>query len=753
GAKLLDFGLAKLRPAASSATVGVTGAPTVSAPLTGPGSIVGTYQYMAPEQLEGREADARTDIFALGAVVYEMITGRRAFSGTSQATVIASILTDTPAPMSATQPLSPPMLDGIVATCLARAPDDRWQTAGDIGRQLKLIQTGAGSLAAKAVAPVPATAMQLPGGLVLAAVATLVLAAAIGLALRYWPSVTADGVARFTISADGLAPDSVAVSPDGRFVAFVAGEASMVHVRAVDELEARPMPGTEGAAAPFWSADSLHIGFGQAHALRRIALDGGPPRTVAALTGGGFLGGSWNTDGVIVFAGGVGRPIRSVSASGGDAVDVTALEEGEIAHALPSFLPDERRFMFTRVRTATGPQTIWVGSLDLEVPVLLLSEVSFAVYAEPGFLLFNQGASLMAQHFDPDRGRLTGEPVRVADGISTGVVTRGAFSVSRGVLAFTAGSRVPATGRLTWFERDGRRIRSVGEPGQYGGVSVSPDGTRVAVHLHAGETGGGIVIWSEERQRFDQFTFDSSHNFAPVWSPDGTRIAFASEGDGLFRLYEKLASGTGTAELLLESPLPKTSSAWGLDGVLFTQGPVLNADLWRVATTADRTAEALFDSDRGEFMAVLSRDGRWLAYAFGDIATGEGDVRLVSYPGLEGPWRVGSGAHPRWAASGRELFFLNGSNTALMAASVDTSGKTPEIGVPEKLFDVRLAPLHVPGGTPYDVSSDGRFLINEANIDALAPDDTGVSESPSGRGSITVVLNWSEELTRLVPAR
>ena len=427
-------------------------------------------------------------------------------------------------------------------------------------------------------------------------------------------------------------------------------------------------------------------------------------------------------------------------------------KKGEIGHALPSFLPDGRRFLFTRVRTATGPQTVWVSSLDFAPPVLLLSEVSFAQYAHPGFLLFNREASLMAQPFDPERGGLTGEPVRVADGIWTGVVTRGAFSVSReGVLAFTAGSRGATAGRLTWFGREGRRIGSVGEPGQYGGVSVSPEGTRVAVHQHDAGTGGGIVIWSEERQRFDQFTFDSSHNIAPVWSPDGTRIVFASDRDGQFNLYEKRASGTGAAELLFESPLRKMPTAWGSDGVLFTQGPVLNSDVWRVAIASDRTAAALFASDRGEFMAVLSPDGRWLAYAFGEIASGEGDIRLVSYPGLEGPWRVGGGAHPRWAASGRELFFLNGSNNALMAASVDTSGDTPEIGVPEKLFDLRLAPFHVPGGTPYDVSSDGRFLINEA-ID-VSPDEAAASDSLSGRPSITVVLNWSEELKRLVPTR
>jgi dipeptidyl aminopeptidase/acylaminoacyl peptidase len=751
GAKLLDFGLAKLRPAAPSGTVAVTGAPTVSAPLTRTGSIVGTYQYMAPEQLEGRPADARTDIFALGAVLYEMATGRRAFDGASQAIVIASILKDTPAPLSAMQPLSPPMLDGIVATCLAKSPDDRWQTAGDIGRQLKLIQAAAGSIAAQAVSPV-AGGVTLPRAVtpVRAAVAVLLLAVAIVVAMRYGPPAENRGIARFTISPDGFAPSSLAVSPDGRFVAYVAGEASMLHVRALDELEARPLPGTEGAAEPFWSADSLHIGFGQERALKRIALDGGPPQSVATLTGN-FFGGSWNADDVIVFASTLG-PIRRVSARGGDAVDVTAIDEGEIGHALPSFLPDGRHFLFTRVRTATGPQAIWVGSLDLEPPALLLSEVSFARYAQPGFLLFNRQASLMAQPFDPERGGLTGEPVRVADGIWIGVVTRAAFSVSReGVLAFTAGSRRPTAGRLTWFGREGRRIGSVGEPGQYGGVSISPDGTRVAVHQHDAGTGGGIVVWSEERERFDQFTFDDSHNIAPAWSPDGTRIVFASDRGGEFNLYEKRAGGSGAAALLFESPLRKTPTAWGADVVLFTQGPVLNSDVWRVATVPDRAAEALLDSDRGEFMAVLSRDGRWLAYAFGDIGAGEGDIRLVSYPGLEGPWRVGNGAHPRWAASGRELFFLNGSNDALMAASVDTSGDTPEIGVPEKLFDVRLAPLHVPGGTPYDVSSDGRFLINEGIDGATPRDEAAASERTSGRPSITVVLNWSEELKRLVP--
>ena len=622
GAKLLDFGLAKLH--SGGAAAGLSAAPTVTSPLTGAGSVVGTFQYMAPEQLEGREADACSDIFAFGAVLYEMVTGKRAFTGATQASVIASILKDTPPPPSALQPLSPAILDGTIATCLAKSPDDRWQTAGDVGRQLKLIQASstAGSVARGSTISdlaIPSTrSRSTRWAAVLAGVLAVAMVVALVTPILRRTSAPAPPVRFSVITPATLNPGSLAVSPDGRYVAFVAGS---LFIRAVDAVEVQPLAGTEGAQQPFWSADSRQIGFGAQGQLKRISLAGGPPQNIASLGSPAFGGGSWNAAGDIVFSSGPGSAIKRVPASGGEPVDLTKLTT--LAHIRPSFLPDGRHFLFITVRsTGPGEQDVYVTSLDGGEPVQLVNGAVRAVYVAPGHLVFDRGAMVMAQSFDVDRLALDGEPVRVADAVAVGVDTllTDSFSASpAGVLAYVPGGPAgPSFSRLTWYGRDGRSMGTVGEPANYGDVAISPDGRQIATHVHEEPTGGNLWLWDAGRGNFSQFTFDRSHNIVPIWSPDGTSILFASNRGGtIFNLYRKVATGATAEELVLETKVSKIPETWtaqhgGL--VLFANGGpgVTEWLLWQLPLTGDRMATPIKPAHSTEFLSEFSPDGRML---------------------------------------------------------------------------------------------------------------------------------------------
>jgi Tol biopolymer transport system component len=748
GAKLLDFGLAKLHSPAAAA--GLSAAATVTSPLTGAGSIVGTFQYMAPEQLEGREADARSDIFAFGAVMHEMVTGKRAFTGATQASVIASILKDTPLQPSSLQPLSPPILDGTIATCLAKSPDDRWQTAGDVRRQLRLIQSSTASVPrAPITSEIAATRAQAHWkrwGIVLAAIALILVAVSL-IALRFQRVPAPPGPVRFTvITPASLGLGSLAVSPDGRYVAFVAG---LLFVRAIDAVEAQPLAGTENAGQPFWSPDSKHIGFAAQGQLKRISLAGGPPQNVAPV-GLAFGGASWSSAGDILFSAGQGSAIKRVPASGGEPVDVTKLTT--LVHARPSFLPDGRHFLFVNVRsTGPGAQDVYVASLDGGEPVLVVNGAGRAAYV-PGYLVFNRGAMLMAQAFDLDRLALTGDPVRVADSLASGgggVATP--FSVSpAGVLAYVPGGPAGiALSRLTWYGRDGRSLGTVGDAANYGDVAIAPDGRRIAVHLHEEPQGGNIWLWDGSRGNFSQFTFDRSHNMVPIWSPDGSSIVFTSNrgSGGIFNLYRKAASGATTEELLLESKINKMPEAsTGQHGglLLFANGSgVSQLSIWQLPFIGERTATQIKPSNPSEFLSEFSPDGRWIAYTGTEIGVAGSQVYVKSYPGLNGPWRVSSngGLHPRWSPDGRELYYLNAEATVIMAAAITTDGVSLSAGTPRPLIKTRVRADHVPGGTPYDVARDGRLLVNE-----FMATERGPGGAPD-TASFTVVLNFVSGLS------
>src|SRR5262245_16567428 len=487
GAKLLDFGLAKSFGAAiqGRAGIGLTGVPTTPANLTAQGAIVGTFFYMAPEQLEGEDADARTDIFAFGCVLYEMVTGRKAFTGKSHASLISAIMSTTPAPIASVQPLAPPGLDRIVQTCLAKDPDDRWQSARDLLRELKWVAEGTPISSSPASAAAVATPRRFARLWSIAAVLFGATTVALTLYLIYvLRSIPPPSAVRFTVSPPekieldvpgriaGLGSNGGSVSPDGRRLALTMRDASgkvTLWIRSLDSLLAQQLPATDGAEMPFWAPDSRNLGFFAEGKLKRIDVTGGPPQTLCDAPSG--RGGTWNRDGVIVFAPNITTPLYRVAASGGEPVALTKIQTGQQGHRFPWFLPDGRHFLFRLSRPIPSSRSILVGSLDSNETIGLTTADSSTAYAG-GYLLFSRQGTLIAQAFDSDKLRLTGETFPVADRVATSSLGgAAAFSVSEnGVLTYRQGDAIADEQVLTWVDRTGKTVGTVGSPVRIRGI-------------------------------------------------------------------------------------------------------------------------------------------------------------------------------------------------------------------------------------------------------------------------------------------
>jgi len=725
GIKLLDFGLAKTQPVAAPGEA----AQTLTTPLTGQGAILGTPQYMAPEQVEGKPADARTDIFAFGCVLYEMITGRRAFQGKSPASVIAAILAAEPPPLTSLEPQAPPALERVVKTCLAKDPEERWQSAREVKHALEWVSEAV-------LAPAVPKKMLARTGWILAAVFLLATLLTAVLALRREPPPARP--VRFTFlppeKATVQPPDGPVVSPDGERLAFVAADADgrrMLWVRALNSAHLQLVPGTEGAALPFWSPDSRSIGFATAGHLKRVDLAGGLPQTLCAA--GALAWGSWNREGVIVF-GGTGHPIQRVPAQGGEPRPVTRLDAapGGNSHLGPYFLPDQRRFLYWANRT------LRVGSLDGGLQATLPVETAPYPYAPPGYLLFPRDGNILAQRFDPGRLQLTGEPVLLAEQVAEwGASGYFPFSVSEnGVLAWLTGAAANLT-ELVWFDAAGRRLETVGEPADHSNPALSPDEKRLAVGIRDPATRKrDIWVFDLARGFRMRFTFDPADDFNPTWSPDGSQIAWSSDRKGVRNLYVKPSSGAGEDQLLLESGADKSAYHWSADGrfLFFSQvDPKTGSDIYALPMTPGTERKPL-PVIRGQFiqdMARLSPDGKFLAYRSNE--SGRNELYVQSFPPVGGKWQVSTsgGVEPWWRQDGRELFYLSGGK--LMAVPVKTEGAQFEAGLPRVLFEVRLPALL---RNRYVVSSGGqRFLVN-----AL------VEQAQQGR--ITVLVNWPAALQR-----
>jgi len=741
GAKLLDFGIAKLRvePVESAdASQAMTG----SVPLTGKGTLLGTLQYMAPEQLEGNDADARTDIFALGTMLYEMVTGKHAFDGSSQVSLMAAILEHEPRPLAQLQPRTPPALEHIIQGCLAKSPDDRWQTAHDVMKQLKWIE---GRAAGGPAAPRTSNRRRHVAWLIGAAVAVLV-AGAVLVAMRYLRAPESPAQTRFVIAVPDMPnPTNLAISPDGRYIAFVARSAaspSVLYVRSLDSLDVRELPGTEGATRAFWSPDSQSIGFAAVGKLKRIEVSGGRPQNICDLAQA-FAGGTWSTDGVIVFGAFPGS-LKRVLASGGVPTDVTTVDpqRGEVSHIWPFFLPDGRHFLFQVASNQADSQGIYAGSLDSGKPAQLLRAASMPLYVSPGVLLFHRDRTLYAQSFDAQRLALSGEAVRVVDGLAiSDQGTRAAFAVSNsGTLLYRTGAAGIQT-QLIWYDRSGKSLGLIGAPAEYRGIALSPDDKRVAVHIHQEPTGGDIWILDQDRGTNTRLTFHPSHNLVPTWSRDGKLLAFASDRDGgLASIYRKASSGAGEDELIVKTRSATFPEDWSPDQQALTMGhatPGRAMGIWLWSTSGEGKETPLVDTEFADILSKFSPDGRWVAYT--SNASGRNEIYVRPYPQNSGKWQISNqgGNFVRWSRNGKELFYL-AEDGSVMVVDVRSDDDAFSAGIPRVLFRSRaMVGDHLGNVYAYDVSADAqRFLINER------PADANVNVP------ITVVLNWTEALTR-----
>ncbi len=737
-AKLLDFGLAKTG-ASAVAGAGLSMLPTTPAGLTVQGTILGTFQYMAPEQLEGQEADSRTDIFAFGAVLYEMLTGRKAFAGKSHASLIGAILKDEPPPVSSVQPLAVPSLDHIVQRCLAKDPDERWQTTADLMRELKWLTAtstqASAVLQAQAGTTRPIATMRVRERIAWACVAALLLAGAVA-SVYLARMTTAPEPSRIVFSVES--PDGMAypanspfatyptISPDGRQLVFVVRGptgANQLAVRTLGSPDVRTLAETDAPTSPFWSPDSRAIAFFSGGQLKRVDASGGTPQTLCLAADA--AGGTWSRDGIILFTGPTGGLFR-VAATGGEPAPVTTLDasQKETSHQAPWFLPDGRRFL-----SLTKPSNaILMGSLDSPERKEVLRADSKAVYAATGHLLFIRGSTLMAQPFDADRADFSGDAFRVADNVGVSLVSAGAaFSVSdTSVLVYW--TRLESVSEPAWFDRSGKPLGSVGEEGRYTQVALAPDGTKVA--LSRNDEDGQTDTWLLDLARgiSTRFTFERSVD--PVWSPDGRSVAFARRGNPN-RIYRKSVDG-GDELLVWEGSEVRNPDSWSPDGRLIAYHGA-GRSIGVVPLTGDAKPMVWLDTPFMKDEPHFSPDGRWMAYQSNEA--GQTDVYVEAFPGPGQKIRISTsgGGAPRWRADGRELFYLIPAGT-LMAVALKP-GPRLEAGVPQPLFQTPITNV-VLNIDQYDVTGDGqRFLVLTPTSNARQP-------------PITVVVNWTAGLER-----
>ena len=741
GTKLLDFGLAKLRQDVAPATP-FSELPTANNAITAEGTILGTLQYMAPEQVEGKEADARTDIFAFGVVVYEMATGKKAFEGKSQASLMAKILETDPPSMSALAPMTPPALDHVVRRCLAKDPDDRWQSARDICEQLRWI-SDSGTQTSPAV---PSAGQQKPANrTALIAIAAVVAIAVVGVVYFYLhrtPPIEKQAV-RFTIGPPekgaftlGLSNVAIALSPDGSKVAFSAStgnSGSQLWVRALGSQSAQALLGTENGSVPFWSPDSRSIGFSADGKLKKITLSSGAVETLAEVQP---TAGTWSREGVVLFIADNGTLAR-VPESGGTVTAVTILDasRSESAHVWPYFLPDGKHFLYLAQSIGKAENNaIFVGSLDSKDRKLLVKVSSNPFYVKAGYLIYNRQGTLMAQPFDADRLQLTGDAIPIAEGVAFNPFGSYAqFAASdNGVLVYRGGGgSVPLT--LAWVSREGAAQSLAATPHNYTFPKISPDGKRVAVGIEEGG-GGQVWVYDTTRDAMSRLTFDGTTNVDPLWTRDGKRIVFKGKGNHLFW---QPADGGGVAEQLTSDERSRNDlpGNWSPDGqaLLFMETlPV--RDLF-VLSLKDRKAQPFDTGEVGASSPCFSPDGRWIAYTSNE--SGRTEVYVRPYPGPGGKWQISTdgGGEPMWNPKGRELFYRSGQK---MMAVDYTEQPEFSAGKPKLLFEGPYVPS--PRSlADYDVTPDGqRFLM--------------LKNAEQRPGEISVVLNWTEELKQKVPA-
>jgi serine/threonine protein kinase/Tol biopolymer transport system component len=737
GAKLMDFGLAKsavggLGSAASSAPL-LSAAQTMSqaspvSPLTTAGTMIGTIQYMSPEQIEGKEADARSDLFALGAVLYEMVTGARPFEGKSQISVASAILEKEPAPISVVQPLTPPAFEYIVSACLAKNPDDRVQTAHDVGLQLRWIgQSGTTTLRSKGKNGKhrEILAWLTAGGLALLLVALTL----------FWRGSKGAEQATYFFAPLPFAARDVAVSPNGHTVAIVghreADRNNVVWIYEPGSQESTSLANTEGATFPFWSPDGQSLAFFADGKLKKLSLAGGPVQTLCDAPTG--RGGTWNRDGVIVFtpSGHLGVGLYRISASGGTATQITIPDKNltEDSHRWPLFLPDGIHYLYSAIHLSgrRDLSSVFVGSLNSNEKRLVTKTSANVAYIAP-YLLFYRDQTLFGQRFDANTFELTGEPIPILTDVQYSPrISRAVFAASNTHLLVAQKAGDTGASQFVWFNRQGQEIGTALKPGIYGNMMLSPNGKIVAADTtDPASQNTDIWAYDVETQSAKRLTFDPAIDSLPIWSPDGTRMVFASNRGVTFDLYLKDTNGAQEETHIPQDGPDRFPSDWSHDGkyVLYERG----ADLWLLTIPELRTTQFLKASStlkNGQF----SPDGKWVAYSSNE--SGRWEVYVTSFPEAHGKWQVSNagGDQPKWRSDGKELFYL-APDSRMMAVPVNT-GANFDPGTPAALFQANPRDLVATSEQfSYDVSKDGqKFLIN--------------TQLKTGTAPMSVVLNWS----------
>jgi Tol biopolymer transport system component len=736
GAKLLDFGLARpTMPSASLATV--TATTPRQAPLTQEGLVVGTFQYMSPEQVEGKELDARSDIFSLGAVLYEMLTGQRAFEGKSQLSVATAILEKEPAPISAVKPMTPANLEHAIRRCLAKDLEDRWQTGRDLAVELKWIADSGSHLAIPAMQPqAQKTLAWLPWGL------CGVLAAGMVIGAIWWRGAKPIENTMYFSAPFSFPVRDMAIAPNGHTVAVVgdreSGGKSTLWMYEMGAREAKSVANTDGANFPFWSPDGLSLGFFAEGKLKRLDILGGQVQTLCDASSG--RGGTWNSSGVILFtpSGRIGDVVNRISAAGGTPQPISVLDNGsESSDRWPVFLPDGKHYLFMAFDVAGqgNPQAIYVGSLGSNEKKFLTKANANPAFAGPGYLVFYRDNTMFAQRMDMKKFDLTGEASPILSDIQYEPrIGHATFSVSNdGVLLAQNGTGVSLS-RLEWFDRSGKEVGTVGKPDVFANVDLAPDGRSLAVDkTEIGNRNWDIWIYDLKGESARRMTFDPAIDTMPVWSPDGTRVVFSSSRKKTFDLYLKDTDGAQEEKAIESAPgEDKYPSAWSRDGkyILYTRG----TDLWFLIFP-ELKSQLFLKAPSAMKNGQFSPDGKWVAYAANE--SGKWEIYVSSFPNAHGKWQVsnGGGDQPRWRGDGKELFYL-AADGKIMAVPVK-EGANFNFGAPAVLFQANQRALVATSEqVEYDVSPDGqRFLINTyVRSSEIQP--------------MSVVLNWDAELKK-----
>jgi eukaryotic-like serine/threonine-protein kinase len=768
GAKLLDFGLAKTMTAAvtsgggSSASV-FAAAVTMSSPaspLSTAGAILGTVQYMAPEQIQGLEADARSDIFAFGLLLYEMATAKRAFQGKTQSSVVGQILALDPAPISSIQPMSPPALSRLVSTCLEKDPDERFQTIHDV--KLRLVEITEAP-AVSAVTP-PRRNRERASWAIAALLGLIAIAATIGFIQRAPKPeqpmrLSAELGADVALYADFGA--NAVLSPDGTRLVFVAAGADKVrrlYIRSLDQMQAAILSGTDNPRDPFFSPDGEWIAFFTVGKLKKVSVQGGA--VVTLCDAASDRGGSWSDDGSIVFAAGNREGLSKVSSAGGTPEPLTKLDQqaGEVTHRWPQVLPGSKGVIFTHHNSGSqfDDAEIAVYSADSRKVKTILHGGSYPRYLPSGHVAYVHNGTLFAVPFDAKHLEVTGQPVPLVEGVASNPNHGGAqFSFSdSGTFVYVAGSAVSQDVSIHWMDAAGKFTPLRETPGDYDDPAISPDGKRLAMDITSGNR-TDIWVYAWERDTLTRLTFKGDANFNPVWTPDGQRIVYESgEKGAVGNLWWIRADGGGDAQRLTESKNSQIPWSWSPDGKILAFHQNNPGTGWDILTMSVEGSEKngwmpgepkpFLNTTATEVDPAFSPDGRWIAYM--SIESAATEVYVRPFPGPGGKWQIstGGGLFPEWSRNGKELFYRT-PEQKIMVVSYNTSGDSffadkPRLWSPGQ-FTPRGTSLN------YALHPDGkRFAVLKAGNGETAPAPSTRSASSSISLTSCVAKHPSERI-------